>query len=413
MIANIIAPKNISRLLILSIFILYFIIPITVNFLYLDDPYVYKLTIITAIAISGIISGSWMCIKKREGLFLSPQKFKRNSVVFLIIVFTIFLSIYFLLIVTSDSIPIISAIQGADPEVLSEERGQFLKQRSGFLLVASYIFSVLISSVIPFCIILLFEIRSKLRVLLSVFIGFVCVSFLVKAMFLNLVLPLLSYWAAKGVLTNKKLLLTIGSVLAGVILLINLAGFNKDDNSDSNKVDIAAFLAVSYEARSSIDFFVWRAFAIPILAARDTLVVHETQFSNKLLGGATSGTIARLTGAENINIERIVFAEQYGGWNDIGNTNAAFMVDAYVNFGYFGVFFYGIFAAFIIYYLTSTPSIAMSSMALLFVFFLLGTSLVGIVLSNGFFVLFAWLAYQKSTLKFKQASIVKSSLSSN
>jgi hypothetical protein len=263
----------------------------------------------------------------------------------------------------------------------------------------SYIFSVLISSVIPFCVVLLFEIKSKLRFPAAIFVGFVCISFLVKAMFLNLVLPLLAYAVMKRKVSNKSFFTAISLTIVGIILMVNLAGYNKDESSAPNKLDIVAFMSVAAEAPSATYFFVWRAIAIPILAARDTLQVHDEQFGNQPLFGATSGTLARLIGAENINMERIVFAQQYGGWNDIGNTNTTFSVDAYINFGYVGVFVYGMFAAFIISYLTSTPSVAMSAMALLFVFFLFGASLIGIILSNGFFVLLAWLAYQQSTLK--------------
>lgn len=398
-ISNIFTPKNSLLLLIFSLAVLYFLIPLAVSIFFMDDPYLYKLTIITAIAIFGIYIGFLICRKRRESLYVYYIQFERKSIKFLLFVFVLFACTYFLLCVTSDSIPIFSAILGADPTTLSEERGAFLKQRSGFLLVVSYVFSILISSVIPFCVILLYEIKSRLRFPAALFVGFVCISFLVKAMFLNLILPLLAFGFANRRISNKSFFATIGMIIAGIILLVNLAGYNKDVSSDSNDLDIVSFISTAYEAPSATYFFVWRAIAIPILAARDTLQVHDEQFANRLLGGATSGTISRLSGQENINMERIVFAHQYGGWSDIGNTNTAFMVDAYINFGYVGVFVYGLLAAFIISYLTSTPSVAMSAMGLLFVFFLLSASLVGVILSNGFFVLLAWLAYQQSTLK--------------
>jgi hypothetical protein len=398
-IANIIAPKNTHLLLIFGITILYLLIPLAISIFVMDDPYLYRLAIITTIAVCGIYTGFFIYRKRRESFYVYHSQFKRKSVNFLLFIFILFVCTYFILFVTSDSIPIISAILGADPTTLSDERGAFLKERSGFLLVVSYIFSILISSVIPFCVILLFEIRSKFRFPAAIFVGFVCISFLVKAMFLNLILPLLSFAVLKRRISNKSFFTAISLIIAGIILLVNLAGYNKEVSSDSNEIDITDFISVAYAAPSATYFFVWRAIAIPILAARDTLQVHDQQFGGKLLVGATSGTISRLIGAENINMERIVFAHQYGGWSDIGNTNTAFMVDAYINFGYVGVFIYGVLAAFIISYLTSTPSVAMSAMALLFVFFLLGTSLVGIFLSNGFFVLVAWIAYQQSTIK--------------
>lgn len=408
--AQLLAPRNAHWLLIVGIALLYVLLPTIFSILYVNDPYLNKLALLALLAISGMLVGSRI-LRGDDSLSAknsSLAPIKRANNWFVLINLGIFSLIYIVLIVTADSIPIISALMGADAISLSDERGAFLKQRSGILEIMIYVFSIYVSSVIPFCVVLLFEIRSKLRVPVALFIGWVSISFLVKSMFLNLAIPLLVYAAVRREITNRAFMTTSLALVIGLMGMIGLAGYNEESNS-SGPLDVESYLSTAYGANSSIDFLVWRAVVIPLVSSRDTLAVHEQQFSGRLLGGATSGTIATLTGVDRVNMERLVFEHQYGGWSDIGNTNATFIVDAFINFGYLGVFFYGVLASISIKTLSLSKSLAMASMAPLLAFFLIGTSLVGAVLSNGFFVLFGWIAYRKFIKPIEKNYVLKTS----
>ena len=149
-------------------------------------------------------------------------------------------------------------------------------------------------------------------------------------MFLNFFLPLIALYVSRNNISNKRIIAVLAAGMFVLLSMISLAGFNEAENEG---FDAESFLTVSYGSSSPINFLFWRSLVIPVLTARDTLFVHGEQLNSELLLGTTSGFIATITGQEQTNIERMVFAHQFGGWNDIGNANSVFITDAYVNFG--------------------------------------------------------------------------------
>jgi hypothetical protein len=202
-----------------------------------------------------------------------------------------------------------------------------------------------------------------------------------KALFLNLVLPLLAYMAAKQKLPGIKSILLLSLILGMLFLAFNL---ELPDELASARVDSGDFMSALYRPSSPLEFLIWRAFAVPIFTAADTLVVHTEQFGNRLLLGSTSSLIASVLGVERINLERFVFEHQFGGWNDLGNSNAAFVADLYVNFGWVGTFIFGILVGVIFRLFAASRDIGFRCMWPIFAFGLYNASLIGMLLSNGF-----------------------------
>ena len=385
-ISNLVLPKNADVMLCLGIFVIYVLAPFIVDVFFLADDYLANIWKMGILAIAGILFGR--LIKSKPQFRSIPE---RSDAQFALINLGIFSLVSGIILLTAPSIPLLSAIQGADPYALSVERGDFLKTRSGFMLITAYIFSLYISSVAPFCLVVLYQTKIRFRHIIALIVFLICISFLVKAMFLNIVIPVISFFASRYRVSNKAIITSFLGIAFVVVQMINFSGYHEDDTGDQ---DIDSYLSVGYASSNAYDFLIWRAAIIPLLTSRDTLVVHEEELGGQLLMGNTSGLISRIKGVDQINIERMTFAYQFGGWNDIGNSNSSFIADAYVNFGLLGVFIYGVIAGSLVRLLASSPSPAMASMALLFSFFLLSSSLVGIILSNGFFVLFFWRAVQ-------------------
>ena len=66
-------------------------------------------------------------------------------------------------VTTAPSIPLISAFEGASAEALSQERGEFLKGREGAGLVLLYLATFLVSTFVPYSIVLLYGTGARLR----------------------------------------------------------------------------------------------------------------------------------------------------------------------------------------------------------------------------------------------------------
>jgi hypothetical protein len=311
-------------------------------------------------------------------------RFKININWFHFIVWTFFLIFVAVTFVTAPSIPIISSLQGASAGELSQERGDFLKGRVGVEIILLYMSTIFTNTLVPYSIILMYLKKYKYRHLFASLFFIFCISFLVKALFLNLILPLLVYFAISNKL-NKKIIFVGG--LGSILLLIFSTLLSLGEGHDSGGADPISFveyMSTDYIPASSLDYFAWRAFAVPVYTASDTLLVHEQQFRDQPLLGATSSFLSALFGLERINLERYVFEHQFGSWNEIANANAVFIVDAYANFGYFGVIIFGLIVGQIFRWFRFSTDVGFQSLWSLFAFALFNASLIGMLLSNGF-----------------------------
>jgi hypothetical protein len=298
---------------------------------------------------------------------------------------------------TAPSIPIVSAFLGASANVLSEERGAFLKGRSGIEGSLIYLSTIFVNTLVPYSLIVLFALKHNFRYVL--FIGFFIysISFLQKALFLNLLLPVIVYYAANHKL-SKALLLRFSVVTFGLLLTFIFMTYKFDD---STVLSDAEFLSAQYVPVGTLDFLAWRIFAVPIFTASDTLKVHDIWFYGNQMWGATSGFLSKIVGVENINIERHVFEYQFGGWNESANANAVYFLDGYINFGLLGVIIYGLIVGQFFRVFAKTRDIALSSLWILFANAVFSGSLIGVLLSNG------WILILIYALIFKNNKIEK------
>lgn len=286
---------------------------------------------------------------------------------------------------TAPSIPLLSAIQGAEANDLSQQRGDFFKGRTGIESALLYLSTIFTTVLIPYSLVLLFLNRSILRYVLLLVSFLFCISFLQKALFLNVFLPMMVCLALTGKLSFKTLVLCFAMVLFILMAAVFLSlGGGVGGGINLQNVPLAQYYSSTYTSSGAGDYFLWRAFAVPLFTATDTLLVHAELFKNEYLMGSTSLLISILTGAERINIERYVFQHQFGSWNDIANANAVFVSDAYVNFGWVGVICFGLIIGQVFRWFRLSEDIAFKSLWPIFAFTLYSASLIGMLISNGF-----------------------------
>lgn len=295
---------------------------------------------------------------------------------------------------TAPSIPILSALQGASANDLSQERGDFLKGRQGAGIALLYLSTFLVNTIVPYSIILLYSFRSKFRHVSAILFFVFCISFLQKSLFLNLILPLLAYLAISRKMHGKVFFgLIIGSI--ALLILTTFLSLSGETSESENSGD---YMSAQYAPANSLDYFLWRSTAVPIFTAVDTLIVHADQFGSRPLLGATSSLLSAIFDIERVNIERFVFEHQFGSWNDTANANAVFVIDAYVNFDWFGVVAFGLFVGLVFRWFRISHDIAFRSLWVIFAFILFSSPLIGMLLSNGFlYMLFHALYIQVGT----------------
>lgn len=274
-----------------------------------------------------------------------------------------------------------SAFSGVSPEDLSQERGDFLKGREGGAIALLYLSSILTNTIVPYSIVILYIIRSRYRHIFAFAFFLFCISFLQKALFLNLILPLAAYFAfSNRYSTRTYIFLATGSLLVLIVATFLAMG---GDGVVATRAS-GDYFSATYVALSPLDYLIWRAFSVPVFTAVDTLLVHQNWLGDRPLLGATSNLLAAISGVERINLERLVFEYQFGSWNEIANANAVFLVDAYVNFSWIGVIVFGVSTGIIFRWFRISQDVAFKALWPLFAFVIFSGPLIGMLLSNGF-----------------------------
>lgn len=369
-------PDNGFTVFLIAIGTAYCIIPIGVSFLVPEAKFFGLLAVITAMSVLAMWGGNRVSIFDRRFRPSSPR-FGVSTTGFVGIVWVIFLFFILITFSTAQTIPLFSALAGAEANDLSQQRGDFLKGREGAGIVLLYM-STFMNTVVPYSIVLLYDRHAKMRHLAAIVFFFYAISFMAKALFLNMILPILALLAIKQRLRGKAVTyLVVGSIL----LLIGMTSLSLrgEAAAESN----GDFFTALYAPSDPLTFFLWRSVGVPIFTATDTLVVHEEQFGGRLLMGATSSLIAGMTGLERINLERFVFEHQFGSWNEIANSNSVFIVDAFVNFGWAGVIVFGFLVGQVFRWFRLSHDKAFKAQWSVFAFLLFSSPLIGMLLSNG------------------------------
>lgn len=375
-------PRWSAALFAAALMAMYCLLPLAVDTV-MPSPQFVELATLTVVACASLIAGFMLPLFDQRFRPGAPR-LALDARAFHVVVWGAFIVFLVVTFATAPAIPIISALQGADANELSNQRGDFLKMRSGAEVILLYLSTLFVSALLPYSLVGLFIERSRWRYPLTLLFLAFSISFVQKALFVNVVLPLFYFAVRRMRIGTAKTVLIVG---ASVLLLYAVSLLALGNDRYENTAIGGEFFTAAYVAKDTVDFLIWRSVAVPMFAASDTLVVFREQFNSEPLLGATSTLIAGIFEMERIPFEKLVFEYQWG-WNDRGNSNAVFITDAYVNFGWLGVVFMSMFVGQSLRWFHKSRDEAFKSLWLIYCFALFSGSLIGMMLSNGYALMF-------------------------
>ena len=396
-------PTTLFFLFVFSILMFYGLAPFALHFALSSNEYYLELSGLAVVAATGLLLG--FNFQFFDDQILNGPKLHLNSTLFHWLVWGAF-SVYFVAVfATASSIPLISALFGADTEQLSVERGDFLKLRDGFEASYQYIDTLFMGFLLPYSLALMVIERRRAWPVALVYFLFYSVSSLQKALFLRALAPL-GFLVAQRKVGRPLRFVAIIAVSSVLILLGNVAlergitapdeapaehSFAPDASSTTSPADLQTWVDGYFDplyVRSGIvDQVVWRIIAVPIFTAADAVAVFHEELAGRLLWGATSTPIAAVLGHERVNLDSMVFAHQWGE-SDIGRSNSVFFVELFVNFGWPGVLIISMLIGMTFRWFSISPDYAFRSTITIYMIALFSSGLIGILLSNGFALLF-------------------------
>jgi hypothetical protein len=382
-------PSNAIRLLVGATAFMYIIVPLYAY--YFDNFDAYNLNLAGMAFVSCVMLMIGFAVPLLDDFIQDRKsKIRFNGQTFsygIIIGFSVFLFITF---VTAKDIPLVSYFNGASANDLSEQRGALFKGRNGWQSVLLYLFTFFSQAFVPYAIAYLFICRDRLRYIALVIFFLFTVSFLQKFLFTNAIVPLLYAYSVTQHKNRRAFFIGLFAVPAILYALTNLSMGSGGDLGAFT--DFGAKFSADYVPSSTVDALWWRSFSVPVFTATDTLHVFYERFGGGYLNGSTSSFIAFLTGQERINIERYVFEFQWG-WNDTANANSVFIVDAFINFGWVGVCVFSLLVGQSLRWFSKSQDLAMRSLWPIYCLALFNATFIGVLLSNGFLLVFAILLF--------------------
>ncbi|MFT3961374.1 hypothetical protein [Propionivibrio sp.] len=342
----------------------------------------------------------WLAIVSALSVFLASkvrifdlpgrlQKIKINANHFLSAVFLLFFTVVAYTVATAPAVPLLAWFSGADTEVLVDLREQFLKARVGWESILPYFNALLTSTFVPYALALMFSKRHPWRWRLFYAFLVYCLIFIEKVYFIKAIIPLAVVMFG-NLKANRGTL--FGISLASLALVYGLAVVSGFGSGESIAPD-EFYFSNTYRPSGTGEYLVWRAFSVPVFTAADSLSYYLDTYRSEPLYGATTGIFSSLFGTERLYFEREVFAYQWGQTESgTGSANAAFFIDAYINFGILGVVLISIAIGRIFNYMRSSDDIALRAIWPLFAFGLYVSGFFGNLFSSGFLLIFLFSA---------------------
>jgi hypothetical protein len=356
----------------------YGLLPFAVHRLVTDDPYFLQLARIAGLGAACVVVGSRLGVLDGLGRL---QKRAVESRVFVAVVWGAFLGFVIVACVTADRIPFVAALEGTDPETLALLRERFLKAREGWQSIFVYINAVLAGALVPYSLMLMLLRRHRWRwVFFGVFLVY-CVSFVEKVFFFKAFIPF-AFLVFQGKIASIKRPGVILAGALGVLVLLTVISGASERNESGTSED---FFSTAFSAQGAGAFLAWRAIAVPVVTAADTLRVFEDEYGGRPLLGASSSLLAGVLGRERVSVERDVFAAQFGQTEtETGSANAVYLTEAYLNFGYAGVAIFSLVIGLILRLFARSQDEALRSLWMLFCFSVFVGPLTATLISNGF-----------------------------
>lgn len=373
-------PQHAALIFGLGILLVYCVIPLSLSMTGYPDP-AYR-TLAAMAALGTIVM--WGTYALARGAVISVPKIGIDQDLFLIVVIGIFAAFVVLSWATAEQIPLIAALQGADPDTVAALRESFLKARGGWQSSFVYVNAILSGALLPYCIALLFIRDSRYKWWVFGFFMLYSISFVEKAFFLKAVIPVF-YLLCQGIFRSR---LQPSVIAAGSVLLLFAFTVLSRLGDTGWHIGGGDFWAPTYQPGNALDQLAWRTFSVPMFSAIDSIKLWETSF-NYPLGGATSSLVSSAFGLHRVEFERLVFAYEWGqNAAGTGSTNSVYVIEAFVNFGWAGVAIFSAVVGLMFRVFAQSEDEAFRALWLMFCINLFAAGLIGLVFSNGFLLVF-------------------------
>jgi len=137
-----------------------------------------------------------------------------------------------------------------------------------------------------------------------------------------------------------------------------------------------------------VSFMFNRLFWMPYITGYDWFRYQDEGLEGQYLHGKTAGPLAWLQGKERFPAEKVIFKYQFGyGATPTGTANAVFFADAYLNFGWLGVFVSSLLLGVIFRFITASGSLPVAAVTVMSSFGVMVASFTANLLSGGLLVL--------------------------
>lgn len=297
-----------------------------------------------------------------------------------------FLLIAVLILATAPAIPLVTALQGGSADLIALQREEFLKSREGIAGIFVYLHAFFTGALVPYSIALMFIHKFRWRWLLTALALLYTISFVEKAFFLKVALPLIYLFGTGAVRSRFGPKTTVALAAVILVFVTTVSGSGSDAAAGTS----ADFFSADYAPTGPINHIIWRSIAVPVFTAADALRVFATYFNGEWLWGATSSFFSTLFGQNRIAFERLVFEAQWGqNETGTGSSNSVYLTEAFVNFGWVGVIVFSFFIGRTLTWFSRSRDEAFRAIWPLFVMGLYSSGLIGNLLSNGFLLMLA------------------------
>lgn len=330
------------------------------------------------ISAGGVLFGSLFFRIRRPLVFLdSPGR----AVVYGTTI--VFLCFCVLVISTAPTLPLMLSLQGAPAEVIAASRENFLKAREGWEAALPYVHGLLTGAILPYCMSVALLRKYFFRWVIVAIFFFYSVVFVEKAFFLRVFLPLLAFFT----ITNYRGI-RLAWLLAGAVVLL------------LGNIMISGFTVST--GMNAVDYFLFRTFSVPISTAADSLDFWRDSYQGIPMKGASNLVLSFLFGLPRVQFEREVFVYEWGdSETGTGSSNAAFFVEAYINFGWGGVVAFSVLTGALLSLVGRSGDQALRCLAPLLLYSLFLGGLLGVLFGNGLLaclILSAMLTRRKKTV---------------
>ncbi len=342
--------RNIYILPVLAI-VIFYILPSILSLLFDSSENAAEL-LATSIVCIVVYLGAYKLFSDRlfDEKLASIKRIKLNWDLFSNLIIGLYFSIIIYASLTVSQVALFAALRGANISDLSVLREEFLRTRTGWEVILLYIYTICISAFMPLIITQKFHTASKYRFLLLFLFLFSLLLTLEKGRALVAMLPLIVYYINKGV--RKQAYKAMAFLLITIIAVSFVARGGLTSSSDEDHIDSAASTPYEYNLfkgeTGQFYYVINRVVYIPYITAIDWLRYKDEVLSGKAISGRSIGVIAWAMGEDKINLEREIFAFEWGqNETGTGSSNTVFYIDSYLNFGFYGVALYSIILAFI------------------------------------------------------------------